>query len=645
MRHPLLRRTALALGAGALVIPFAASAANAAPVQRAAVSGTAPTWATPGNETGAPASSERRNVQVNLNLRDAAGAERLAAAVSDPGSASYGRYLTPAQFNARFAPTADAVRSVESYLRGQGLTVTGVADGNRWVSASGTVAQVNAAFGTTIKTYRHDGKRVSAPSRTATVPANVAPLVQSVGGLTDLAPLRHPNSAKLADDVRPLAAPAATRPAPASCSTFWGQHSQTLPGAYGRTEFPTYTCGYSPDQLQSAYGVKPLLAKGQDGAGVTLAIVDAYGSPTMKADADRFSAANGLPTFKAGQYTEKLFQPYDMQDECGGEDGWNGEETLDVESAHSLATGAKIQYVGASNCDTGLDTALNWIVQHHSADLISDSWGNYGEDIPAAEIATEHSIFVQAAAEGIGFYFSSGDSGDELTLGHTTAAQPDYPASDPFVTAVGGTSLAVGVDNGYQFEAGWGNAVDRVDYTGATAAYSQALPGYFYAGAGGGVSTLFDQPAYQRHVVPASLSRQYGGDAARVVPDVAALADPYTGFAVGRTIGGTYTVQTWGGTSLACPLFAAVQAVASTGRHTAIGFANPLLYSLAGTGAYHDVVPQRAPVALATPSGSALITEDRDSSLLTSFGYDEVTGVGSPNGKALAKAEAAAHRH
>jgi subtilase family serine protease len=129
-----------------------------------------------------------------------------------------------------------------------------------------------------------------------------------------------------------------------------------------------------------------------------------------------------------------------------------------------------------------------------------------------------------------------------------------------------------------------------------------------------------------------------------VVPDVAALADPYTGFAVGRTIGGTYTVQTWGGTSLACPLFAAVQAVASTGRHTAIGFANPLLYSLAGTGAYHDVVPQRAPVALATPSGSALITEDRDSSLLTSFGYDEVTGVGSPNGKALAKAEAAAHR-
>jgi subtilase family serine protease len=644
MRHPLLRRTALALGAGALVIPFAASAASGAPVQRAAVSGTAPTWAKPANEAGTPASTDRMDLQVSLNLRNAASAEKLAAAVSDPSGGQYGHYLTAAQFNARFAPTADQVKSVESYLRSQGLTVTGVAEGNRWVAASGTVAQVDTAFGTTLKTYRYDGKRLNAPSTTASVPSNVAPLVQSVGGLTELAPLRHPSSTRVAPDgAQAKAAPAATKPAPASCSTFYGQHFQTLPEAYGRTEFPTYTCGYTPDQLQSAYGVKPLLAKGQDGSGVTVAIVDAYGSPTMKADTNTFSRANGLPAFKDGQYSEKLFQPYNLQDECGGEDGWNGEEAIDVEAAHSLAPGAKIQYVGAQNCDTGLDTALNWIIQHHSADLISDSWGNLGEDIPAAEIATEHSIFVQAAAEGIGFYFSSGDSGDEVTAGNTPSAQPDYPASDPFVTAVGGTSLAVDAGNGYQFETGWGNAVDRVDYTGTDAAYSQALPGYFYAGAGGGVSTLFDQPSYQRKVVPANLSRQYGGSPARVVPDVAALADPYTGFAVGRTIAGTYTVQTWGGTSLACPLFAGVQAVASTGRHTAIGFANPLLYSLAGSGAYHDIVPQRVPVALATPSGSALITEDHDSSLATSYGYDTVTGVGSPNGKALVTAEARRH--
>jgi subtilase family serine protease len=642
MRHPLLRRTVLALGAGALVIPVAASAAQAAPVQRAEVSGTAPTWAKPSNEAGAPASTDRMDIQVSLNLRDAAGAERLAAAVSDPNSGQYGRYLTPAQFNARYAPSADSVKSVESYLRGQGLTVTGVAEGNRWVSASGTVSQVDSAFGTTVKTYRYDGKRLNAPSKAASVPSNVAPLVQSVGGLTELAPLRHPFSTRIASDgAQPnAAAPSATKPAPAQCSAFWGQHSQTLPAAYGRTEFPTYGCGYTPDQLQSAYGVKPLLAKGQNGSGVTVAIVDAYGSPTMEADTNTFSQANGLPAFKSGQYKEKLFQPYNLQDECGGEDGWNGEEAIDVEAAHSVAPGAKIQYVGAQNCDTGLDTALNWIIQHHSADLISDSWGNLGEDIPAAEIATEHSIFVQAAAEGIGFYFSSGDSGDEVTAGNTPSAQPDYPASDPYVTAVGGTSLAVGIDNGYQFETGWGNGVDRVDYTGTDAQYTQALPGYFYAGAGGGVSTLFDQPSYQRRVVPASLAREYGDRPARVVPDVAALADPYTGFAVGRTIAGTYTVQTWGGTSLACPLFAGVQAVASTGRHTAIGFANPLLYSLAGSAAYHDVVPQRVPVALATPSGSALITEDRDSSLATSYGYDDVTGVGSPNGKAFVAAEA-----
>ncbi|GAA3519627.1 S53 family peptidase [Actinocatenispora rupis] len=633
MRHTLIRRAAIAAGATALVLPFAASAATAAPI-RHAVPGSTPAWATSANRSGTPQSSDRVGVQVFLNLRDADSAERLATAVSTPGNRQYGHYLSPAQFNKRFAPSDASVQQVSSYLKGQGLSVDGTAAGNRYIDASGTVAQLDKAFGTTLSTYRYKGHSLRAPSRQATLPSSVANLVLSVNGLAETAPLRTPFHHRASDPASAKtrsAAPSAA-PAPAKCSTFWGEHHQTLPKAYGRTEFPTYLCGYTPDQLQSGYGVKGPIAKGTDGSGTTVAIVDAYASPTMQADADRYAQENGQGAYAAGQYSEKVFKPFDMQDECGGEDGWNGEEAIDVEAAHATAPGATIRYVGAKNCDTGLDEALNWIIQNRSADIVSDSWGNTGEDIPASSVKAEHTIFVQAAAEGIGMYFSSGDSGDEVTAGNTPSAQPDFPASDPYVTAVGGTSMALGSDNSYQFETGWGTDVAKVDYTQNPAAYASTPPGEFVFGAGGGTSTLFDQPRYQRGVVPSSLSRAYGGTPARVVPDVAALADPYTGMAVGRTIDGTYTVETWGGTSLACPLFAGVQAVASTHRHVAIGFANPMLYSMYKSSAYRDVLPQRTPVAVATPSGSALVTFDHDSSLAAARGYDDVTGLGTPNG-------------
>lgn len=645
MRHTLIRRAAIAVGVSALVLPFAASAAQAAPT-RQAVSGSTPAWATPANRAGNPSSSQRVDVQVFLKLRNAAGAERFANQVSTPGSKQYGKYLTAKQFNARYAPTADNIRTVRNFLRQQGLTVSGVGQGNRYVEASGTVAELNKAFGADLHTYSYRGHKLRAPGKQATLPANVGNLVLSVNGLAQTGPLRTPFHHKVVSNSSTAktrsAAPSAA-PAPAQCSNFWGEHNQTMPQAYGRTEFPTYICGYGTDQLQTAYGVKKAIATGTNGAGTTIAIVDAYASATMKADADKYAVDNGQGHYAKGQYSEKVFKPFDMQDECGGEDGWNGEEAIDVEAAHAMAPGATIKYVGAKNCDTGLDAALNWIIQNHAANIVSDSWGNLGEDIPASAVAAEHTIFVQAAAEGIGMYFSSGDNGDEVTAGNTPSAQPDFPASDPFVTAVGGTSLAVGSDNSYGFETGWGSTRAVVDYTQDPAAYSQAPPGEFYGGAGGGTSTLFDQPAYQKGVVPASLSQQYGGAPARVVPDVAALADPYTGMAVGRTIDGEYTLETWGGTSLACPLFAGIQADASQGRSTPIGFANPLMYQLKA-GAFRDVAPQRTPVAVATPTGSSLVTFDRDSSLFTAPGYDNVTGVGSPNGTSyLAAAAGGSH--
>jgi subtilase family serine protease len=631
-----IRQAAIVFSASALTVPLLGSVAQAAPDSRADLPGTVPGWATPARVAATPPASQKVSFTVALSLRNADTAERLAAAVSDPASDQYQKYLTPQQFNAQFAPSNDQVARVRKFLTSYGIKVDGVAEANRWVSATGTAAQVNKAFGTVIETYTWRGRTLKAPSKAVTVPSSVKADVLAVTGLDDGALLRRPQNRRIKPDTGSTGSPRnlrveAAQPAPAQCSTFWGQNSQTLPSAYGKTTFPTHICGYSPDQLQSAYEVKPALVGGQNGHGVTVAIIDAYASPTMQADADEYATTFGQPKFAKGQYTEKVFKPFGLQAECGGEEGWNGEETLDVEAVHSLAPGAKIHYVGARDCDQGIAEAINYVVQHKAADIVSNSYGNRGEDIPAAEIAKEHAMLVQAAAEGIGFYFSSGDSGDEVTLGNTPSAQPDYPASDPFATAVGGTSLGIDAAGQYQFETGWGTDVDRVDYTKTPPVYTEPVPGSFFFGAGGGTSTLFPQPSYQRGKVPAALSRQFGGAPARVVPDVAAIADPFTGFVIGETLGGQFRLDSIGGTSLACPVFAAIQAVASTGRRTPIGFANPLLYGLKSS-VYHDVVPSRVPVAVATPSGSALVTFDRDSTLATLFGYDNVTGLGSPRG-------------
>ena len=636
MRGRTIRRSALALGAGALVFPFLAAPAVGAPAARVTVAGTQPAWAQPSRATGNTSSGQSVGFSVVLPLRDAAGAEQLARAVSTPGSAQYRHYVSADQFNARFAPSSASVGAVENFLKSQGFAVSGVAAGNRWVTASGTAAQVNRAFGTQLKNYTWKGRKLRAPATAASVPSSISSSIAGITGLDTGAQLRRPLGTRVADKAAPQSKPSAA-PTPSQCSRFWGQHSQTVPAAYGgQTQYPTYICGYTPNQLQNAYGVKGAIAKGRDGHGVTVAIIDAYASPTMKSDANAYSDLTGLPRFGAGQYSQKVFRPFGMQSECGGEAGWNGEQSLDVEAVHGMASGADIVYLGARDCDQGIDEALNYAVQNHTADLVSNSYGNAGEDIPAAEVAKEHSIFVQAAAEGIGMYFSTGDYGDELSRVGST--QPDYPASDPTVTAVGGTSLGIGAAGNYQFETGWGTDLDLVtaDYTG----YQQPLPGYFWGGAGGGTSTLFRQPAYQRGVVKSSLSRKYGGKPMRVVPDVAAVADPYTGYLVGQTLDDAFSTYAIGGTSLACPVFAGIQALASQGLAASLGFTNPTLYRLAGTKAYHDVLPTRAPMGVTNPSGSYLVTLDQDSSLQTGRKYDDVTGNGSPNGTRFLNAEA-----
>jgi subtilase family serine protease len=293
-----------------------------------------------------------------------------------------------------------------------------------------------------------------------------------------------------------------------------------------------------------------------------------------------------------------------------------------------------------------LDKALNEVVSKNLAQIISNSYGSAGEDIPADEVQAFESIAVQAALEGIGVYFSSGDSGDEAAnLGKPSA---DFSASSPWVTAVGGTSLGIDRSGKRVVESGW--ETGRSVLTGG--AWTPPAPGGYLYGSGGGTSTLFREPFYQRGVVPDALARQNqtGNARGRVVPDISMLGDPNTGMLVGQTQtfpnGVYYDQYRIGGTSLSSPLLAGYVAVADQLLGHRHGFINPVLYGVAAhTAAIKDVRHANAAVVrvdyvngLDASGGmrtSIRTFDDQSLTIHTTPGYDNVTGLGTPAGAAL----------
>ena len=279
---------------------------------------------------------------------------------------------------------------------------------------------------------------------------------------------------------------------------------------------------------------------------------------------------------------------------------------------------------------------MSRVLDDRLATVVSNSYGEVGEALPPDVLRGMENLHLQAVAEGIGLYFSSGDNGDEAA--NLGSPQPDYPASSPWVTSVGGTSTGVGADGSVTLETGWGTTQALIvqDPTGALS-YAPTPPGTFTSGGGGGTSTVFAQPDYQRGIVPDALARGH-----RVSPDIAADADPHTGYLIGiRPIvddaslaTGPYEEARYGGTSLASPLVAAQTALVQQATGRTLGFVNPAVYALyrAAPQLFRDVVPPASPFALAdisrTDGKPYLWTGDMDTSLTTAPHYDDVTGLG-----------------
>lgn len=606
-----------------VVLPGGAAFAQSA----STLHGSAPAWADSAHFAGAADPNGDVGFRVYLGWDNAAAAEALAQAVSDPSSPSYGQYLRPAQFRQQFAPSQAEVGAVQSWLKSQGFSIIGTPTNNHFVSAEGSVAQAEAAFGVQFGMYNVNGHSVRSPESDVTIPDSLASIVSGVVGLDDSAVF------VTTDHIVDRNAPptAGFRNAP-PLSTYWAQQVSNYAYPSGFTDVsnpataPWSIVGHTPAEIKGAYGIPSTY----DGAGQTVAIIDAYASPTILQDVNQWSTNRGLPTMNPGQLVQ-VVPPgiYNMPNNpVQGPSGWYGEETLDVEAVHGMAPAAKIVFVAAPNNYRDLDEALNHVVDMGLAQIVTNSYGYPTELLPRGYVKPLEDTLIQAAAEGIGVYFSSGDNGDETS--RFGAATPDWPAVSPWVTSVGGTSLGVDQNNQRAIETGWGTSTYKCDMT--TLACSRQ--GWLY-GAGGGVSQLFAPPSYQAGL----------GFSGRAMPDVAALADPQTGLLIGQTQtfpnGTYYDEYRIGGTSLSSPIFAGIMALLDQKSGHPHGFANPLFY--ANASAFYDVLSVKTAVARRNFNNGVdasagvsdfLRTFDDYSGSPTQHtgpGWDNVTGLGVPN--------------
>jgi hypothetical protein len=341
--------------------------------------------------------------------------------------------------------------------------------------------------------------------------------------------------------------------------------------------------GYTPAQVKAGYGVNLIQFAGGvvgDGAGQTIAIVDAYDDPNIQADLNAFSTAFGLPTTSSGLFT------FSKVNEDGGTSlpapgpSWAIETSLDVEWAHAIAPRANILLVEAfSPTNADIFTAIDYAASQPGVSVVSMS---FGESEESTETSLDGQYFVTPAGHnGVSFVASSGDEG----------APPEYPSASPNVLGVGGTSLNLDSSGDYLGETGW-------------------------SGSGGGISAYESQPAYQQGIVTQSSTQ-------RTTPDVAFDANPGTGFPEYNsfTYGSSTPWQEVGGTSCGAPQWSALIAIADEGRvlageGTLDGPSQllPMIYSMAAAD-FHDIT-----------SGSS----DGNPSYSAGPGYDLVTGLGTP---------------
>jgi len=695
-RTPASSRLAQRLGVAAISLATVAGLAQSA--QARVISNSTPESVRQARDLGPVASDTQ--LRLTLWLRSSGSAALTDAQVQslyDRSSPNFHQWISDESFRASLAPSAADLAAVRQFAQKNHLTVSAVGENNLYLQVEGNAQDVQNAFRVEIHQFQAGGTTFRSNTADPSVEEPAGAVVAAVSGLSQH--FARPHVARPSDPEtgEPFAAVPLTaapnglfyssqclrKPQTQTFNTNGGLPTATYTGnRYGQdiTNSALGTlapCGYQPSEVQAAYGLDHLYGNGLDGSGQTVVIVDAIGSPTIAADAELFSQVYGLPDL-----TDQNFKIYYPGGQPAAPDtGWATETSLDVEWVHSVAPNAKIALVIAPTAnDSDLEAAVLFAIKHHLGHVISNSYGEAEADNPPANLLIWNSLSRMAAARGISVHFSSGDGGDSNPSGFTNNLilfGVSTPADSPWATAIGGTSLMLDSNNQIRLQTGWGTNLTRI-VTRISQGSTPIVPPLqlgFNFGSGGGTSTFFPKPYYQREL----------SGTGRLVPDISFLADPYTGVEIvcdnASCNGGPAgpTVLVIGGTSLSCPMFSALWAIANQAAGEPLGQAAPTLYRLEDNAITDVLAPHsehnvrgRIRTATGTLRLSAddlaqplyttrdylsamynspfstrwfVVTFGTDSSLTLGEGWDNVTGLGTPNGASFIDAVVRANRH
>jgi subtilase family serine protease len=565
---------------------------------------------------GGLSATRRLALTVSLEPRDPAALARYATAVSTPGHSDYGHFLTVPRFAARFGAPRSHIAAVRRTLRRDGLTIGRLDRNDLTLAVSGSTTEVEHAFRVSEFAVRADGRRAFANSSEATLPASIAAYVQAVNGFDDVTldnavqPQLAPRGAR-----RSLARTAHTAPRVAT-----NGGPQPCPAA--TAEATSSNGGLTADEIATAYGFPALYQSGDLGQGQTIGL---------------FEISQDIPTDPATYFACYGIAPTVTVTNVNGgpaASGDDGEVALDIEIVAGLAPKAAIDVYQGSPALSAAPALYGSAISADQAKILSASLGACEPNDPASIAAAENTLFQEAATQGQTMLASSGDQGSsacDTSSGASTALAVDDPASQPFVTGVGGTSLFSGSGQPMVYT-GTQPPVQGVWNDGDNGQVS---------GTGGGISTRSAMPTYQSTAAgslavigPDSSGAPCGatsGDC-REVPDVSADADPDTGYTVYATTGGNPAEWTViGGTSAASPVWAAFMAETNdlpACRGLTIGFANPLLYAVASA-AYNTNftdITDPSPITGAANNDAAGVNNGL---YPVGTGYDMATGLGS----------------
>ena len=567
--------------------------------ERVVVHGTTPALIAKSTDTGRMSGGQnlgRMILHLSPSAEQDQAAAKFVAALHDPSSPSYHKWLTPAQFGQLYGVSDYDAAQVQHWLQGRGLTVHEISQSHRFIIFSGTVSQVEDAFATQMHTYTYKNTTFISNSTDIQIPAALQPVVKGV--------------VRLHSD-------------PHTPNAFMGGkvYFKKSPGQFSFSDGSHYL---TPADFAKIYNLQPLYDAGIDGTGQTIAIVGR--SNIDPQDISDFRSILGLPA-NPPQVIVNGDDPGMTFDDLP-------EATLDVTWSGAVAPMATIMFVvSQSNFADGVDVSAAYIVDHNVAPVMSTSYGSCEQSMGTVATSFYNFLWQQAAAEGITSFVSAGDNGgagcDSPGAGlYATGLAVNGIASTPYNVAVGGTQF----DDTDNPSAYWSDTNDPT--TGLSALgyipekvwnESSADPNYplLWAG-GGGVSTLYAKPDWQSAPgVP--------NDGMRDLPDLSLTAAGHDGYLVCIYRNCDYGAYfySFGGTSASSPAAAGIMALVNQklgGQPQ--GMANYVFYRLASTpGVYHDTVNGDNKV----PDQFGQYTVG----YAAGTGYDQASGLGSFDANAL----------